>query len=103
MEIQFNAGGAISGAAIRTYLLERSRVVRLLFVFSTPMLAVCVCPEALFALCDCRCWTNHMCTAFAPLLLPPTRVLCTRMHIHAHARTHIYTGPLLPRLCKLLL
>lgn len=27
MEIQFNAQGAISGAAIRTYLLERSRVV----------------------------------------------------------------------------
>ena len=27
MEIQFNAGGAISGAAIRTYLLERSRVI----------------------------------------------------------------------------
>lgn len=29
VEIQFDANGRISGAAIRTYLLERSRVVRI--------------------------------------------------------------------------
>ena len=29
MEIQFDASGRISGAAIRTYLLERSRVVQI--------------------------------------------------------------------------
>jgi len=29
VEIQFNAKGRISGAAVRTYLLERSRVVQL--------------------------------------------------------------------------
>lgn len=29
VEIQFDASGRISGAAIRTYLLERSRVVRI--------------------------------------------------------------------------
>lgn len=29
MEIQFDANGRISGAAIRTYLLERSRVVKI--------------------------------------------------------------------------
>ena len=29
MEIQFNSQGRISGAAVRTYLLERSRVVQL--------------------------------------------------------------------------
>lgn len=29
VEIQFNASGKISGAAIRTYLLERSRVVQI--------------------------------------------------------------------------
>lgn len=29
VEIQFDASGRISGAAIRTYLLERSRVVQL--------------------------------------------------------------------------
>jgi len=29
VEIQFSAKGRISGAAVRTYLLERSRVVQL--------------------------------------------------------------------------
>lgn len=29
MEIQFDRGGRISGAAVRTYLLERSRVVQI--------------------------------------------------------------------------
>jgi myosin-5 len=29
VEIQFDASGRISGAAIRTYLLERSRVVQI--------------------------------------------------------------------------
>lgn len=29
VEIQFNKAGRISGAAVRTYLLERSRVVQL--------------------------------------------------------------------------
>ena len=29
VEIQFDSNGSISGAAIRTYLLERSRVVQL--------------------------------------------------------------------------
>jgi myosin-5 len=29
VEIQFDRGGRISGAAVRTYLLERSRVVQI--------------------------------------------------------------------------
>jgi myosin-5 len=50
VEIQFNKAGRISGAAVRTYLLERSRVVQLTdpernyhIFYQVPVLAPLAC------------------------------------------------------------
>ena len=61
VEIQFNSQGRISGAAVRTYLLERSRVVQLtdpernyhIFYQAGPLLLTGISESSIFLLTAC--------------------------------------------------